>query len=102
VSLPAGFGAPPSRPGTPRPRPSRADAPPSGDVVAAPMRGTIVEVAVRDGQAVARGELIAVIEAMKMEQPLNAHKDGSVVGLKAVVGQNVGVGTALCEIRSGR
>jgi acetyl-CoA/propionyl-CoA carboxylase, biotin carboxylase, biotin carboxyl carrier protein len=37
-----------------------------------------------------------------MEQPLNAHKDGSVVGLKAVVGQNVGVGTALCEIRSGR
>ncbi|MFJ1793432.1 acetyl/propionyl/methylcrotonyl-CoA carboxylase subunit alpha [Kitasatospora griseola] len=71
----------------------------SGDTLASPMQGTIVKVAVEEGQVVAEGELIVVLEAMKMEQPLNAHKAGTVVGLKAEVGQSVSSGAALCEIK---
>ncbi|MGE7432486.1 acetyl/propionyl/methylcrotonyl-CoA carboxylase subunit alpha [Kitasatospora sp. NPDC001175] len=71
----------------------------SGDTLASPMQGTIVKVAVEEGQTVAEGELIVVLEAMKMEQPLNAHKAGTVVGLKAEVGASVSSGAALCEIK---
>ncbi|MFJ1702994.1 acetyl/propionyl/methylcrotonyl-CoA carboxylase subunit alpha [Kitasatospora sp. NPDC088346] len=71
----------------------------SGDTLASPMQGTIVKVAVTEGQTVAEGELIVVLEAMKMEQPLNAHKAGTVVGLKAEVGASVSSGAALCEIK---
>ncbi|MFD8600022.1 acetyl/propionyl/methylcrotonyl-CoA carboxylase subunit alpha [Kitasatospora sp. NPDC059646] len=71
----------------------------SGDTLASPMQGTIVKVAVEEGQVVAEGELIVVLEAMKMEQPLNAHKAGTVVGLKAEVGASVSSGAALCEIK---
>ncbi len=71
----------------------------SGDTLASPMQGTIVKVAVEEGQVVAEGELIVVLEAMKMEQPLNAHKAGTVVGLKAEVGGSVSSGAALCEIK---
>ncbi|MEV4616514.1 biotin carboxylase N-terminal domain-containing protein [Kitasatospora sp. NPDC049258] len=71
----------------------------SGDTLASPMQGTIVKVAVTEGQTVAEGELIVVLEAMKMEQPLNAHKAGTIVGLKAEVGASVSSGAALCEIK---
>ncbi len=71
----------------------------SGDTLASPMQGTIVKVAVEEGQVVAEGELIVVLEAMKMEQPLNAHKAGTIVGLKAEVGGSVSSGAALCEIK---
>ncbi|WP_431678946.1 acetyl/propionyl/methylcrotonyl-CoA carboxylase subunit alpha [Kitasatospora sp. KL5] len=71
----------------------------SGDTLASPMQGTIVKVAVEEGQVVAEGELIVVLEAMKMEQPLNAHKSGTIVGLKAEVGASVSSGAALCEIK---
>ncbi|WP_371481153.1 biotin carboxylase N-terminal domain-containing protein [Kitasatospora sp. NBC_00315] len=71
----------------------------SGDSLASPMQGTIVKVAVEEGQVVEEGELIVVLEAMKMEQPLNAHKAGTVVGLKAEVGASVSSGAALCEIK---
>ncbi|WP_099900493.1 biotin carboxylase N-terminal domain-containing protein [Streptomyces sp. TLI_171] len=71
----------------------------SGDTLASPMQGTVVKVAVAEGQVVAEGELIVVLEAMKMEQPLNAHKAGTVVGLKAETGQSVTSGAALCEIK---
>jgi acetyl-CoA/propionyl-CoA carboxylase biotin carboxyl carrier protein len=70
-----------------------------GDTLASPMQGTIVKVAVEEGQVVAEGELIVVLEAMKMEQPLNAHKAGTIVGLKAEVGASVSSGAALCEIK---
>ena len=63
------------------------------------MQGTIVKVAVADGERVAAGDLIVVLEAMKMEQPLNAHKAGTVTGLTAEVGQTVAAGAALCEIK---
>ena len=54
-----------------------------------PMQGTIVKVAVEEGQEVAEGDLIVVLEAMKMEQPLNAHRSGTVKGLAAEVGASV-------------
>ena len=71
----------------------------SGDAVAAPMQGTIVKVEVEEGQEVAEGDLVVVLEAMKMEQPLNAHKAGKVTGLAANVGETVTTGTVLLEIK---
>ena len=71
----------------------------SGDTVVAPMQGTIVKIAVAEGQEVAQGELLVVLEAMKMEQPLTAHKSGVITGLSAEVGTTVPTGTALMEIK---
>jgi len=71
----------------------------SGDALTSPMQGTIVKVAVTEGATVAAGDLIVVLEAMKMEQPLNAHKAGTVTGLTAEVGATVTSGTVLCEIK---
>ncbi|MGH3332028.1 MAG: biotin/lipoyl-containing protein, partial [Nocardioidaceae bacterium] len=65
-----------------------------------PMQGTIVKVAVEEGQEVAEGEMVVVLEAMKMEQPLNAHKAGVVTGLSAEVGATVTSGAVVCEIKS--
>nr|MBA2532086.1 biotin/lipoyl-binding protein [Nocardioidaceae bacterium] len=64
-----------------------------------PMQGTIVKVAVEEGQEVAAGDLVVVLEAMKMEQPLNAHKAGTVAELSAEVGASVASGEALCTIK---
>jgi acetyl-CoA/propionyl-CoA carboxylase biotin carboxyl carrier protein len=71
----------------------------SGDAVTAPMQGTVVKVAVEDGQQVAAGDLVVVLEAMKMEQPLTAHKAGTVANLTAEVGTTVPTGTPLLEIK---
>ena len=62
------------------------------------MQGTIVEVAVADGDVVAEGDLVVVLEAMKMEQPLTAHRAGVVTGLALAVGAGVSAGTVICEI----
>jgi acetyl-CoA/propionyl-CoA carboxylase biotin carboxyl carrier protein len=62
------------------------------------MQGTVVKVAVKEGASVEVGDLIIVIEAMKMEQPLIAHKSGIVRDLKAVVGESVSSGSLLCNI----
>ncbi|CAB4842076.1 MAG: biotin/lipoyl-binding protein [Actinobacteria bacterium] len=70
----------------------------SGTGLASPMQGTVVKIAVEEGQAVEAGELIIVLEAMKMEQPLNAHKSGVIKNLKAVIGETVASGTVLCDI----
>ncbi|MFC5290443.1 acetyl/propionyl/methylcrotonyl-CoA carboxylase subunit alpha [Actinokineospora guangxiensis] len=71
----------------------------SGDAVAAPMQGTIVKVAVEDGATVAQGDLIVVLEAMKMENPVTAHKAGTVSGLGVAPGESVTTGAVLCEIK---
>lgn len=70
----------------------------SGTGLASPMQGTIVKIAVSEGQAVSAGDLVIVLEAMKMEQPLNAHRDGVIKNLKAVIGETVASGTVLCDI----
>jgi len=64
----------------------------------APMQGTIVKVAAQDGDTVAEGDVIVVVEAMKMEQPLQAHRAGTVSGLSVEVGATVTAGTTICEI----
>ena len=71
----------------------------TGDSVTAPMQGTIVKVEVTEGQQVQAGDLIVVLEAMKMEQPLTAHKAGTVTALNAEVGATVQSGTSLCDIK---
>jgi acetyl-CoA/propionyl-CoA carboxylase biotin carboxyl carrier protein len=71
----------------------------SGDAVAAPMQGTIVKIAVADGQQVEAGELVMVLEAMKMENPVTAHKGGTVSGLAVAAGDAVTQGTVLLEIK---
>ena len=83
----------------PTKRAKKAGGAASGDAVAAPMQGTIVKIAVEEGQSVAAGDLVIVLEAMKMEQPLTAHKDGVVTGLSAEVGSTVPTGTVLLEIK---
>jgi acetyl-CoA/propionyl-CoA carboxylase biotin carboxyl carrier protein len=105
VSLPAGFGAGASggRVTGPRSAPKRSASRSgrtsvSGNALTSPMQGTIVKVAVEEGQAVAAGDLVVVLEAMKMEQPLTAHKAGTVTGLVAQVGQTVTSGAVICEI----
>ena len=63
------------------------------------MQGTIVKVAVSDGDQVAEGDTVVVLEAMKMEQPLKAHKAGTVTGLSASVGDSVTSGAVICELK---
>ncbi|WP_409059339.1 acetyl/propionyl/methylcrotonyl-CoA carboxylase subunit alpha [Streptomyces sp. SYP-A7185] len=71
----------------------------SGDTLASPMQGTIVKIAVEEGQEVQEGDLIVVLEAMKMEQPLNAHRSGTIKGLTAEVGASLTSGAVICEIK---
>ncbi|MER6828303.1 biotin carboxylase N-terminal domain-containing protein [Streptosporangium sp. NPDC000563] len=71
----------------------------SGDSLISPMQGTIVKIVVADGDTVAAGDTIVVLEAMKMEQPLAAHKAGTVTGLAASVGQTISSGATICEIK---
>lgn len=73
---------------------------PGGNSLASPMQGTIVKVAVNDGDELAEGDLVVVLEAMKMEQPLVAHRAGTVKGLSAAVGDTVSSGSVICQIES--
>ncbi|MBO3086404.1 ATP-binding protein [Cellulomonas fengjieae] len=70
----------------------------NGTTLSSPMQGTIVKVAVAEGALVAAGDLVVVLEAMKMEQPLVAHRPGTVTALSAAVGSSVSAGMAICEI----
>ena len=103
VSLPGdlaiGGGAPVGAKAKPRKRSGgKTAATVSGDAVAAPMQGTIVKVAVAEGQQVAAGELVVVLEAMKMENPVTAHKAGTVTALAVAPGDAVTQGAVLLEI----
>ncbi|MBX6389271.1 MAG: biotin/lipoyl-binding protein [Frankia sp.] len=107
VTLPAGLGASAAggngggaRAATPRRKASAKKGPAvTGNALTSPMQGTIVKVAVADGDTVSAGDLIVVLEAMKMEQPINAHRDGVVTNLSATVGAVVPSGAVLCEIK---
>ena len=70
----------------------------TGDSLMAPMQGTVVKIAVNDGDLVEKGDLLFVLEAMKMEQPLTAHKSGKISGIIVEIGETVASGTTLCEI----
>ncbi|MEV5561184.1 biotin carboxylase N-terminal domain-containing protein [Nonomuraea wenchangensis] len=103
VALPAGLGAPaaaaPRKPAAGRRARKQAASAAGGDALVSPMQGTIVKVVVADGDTVAEGDPIVVLEAMKMEQPLTAHRAGVVLGLAAEVGATVAAGAAICEIK---
>ena len=103
VTMPAGLGAASTAPakgaGPAKRSAKKAAGAASGDSLTAPMQGTIVKVEVSEGDVVAVGDLIVVLEAMKMEQPLNAHKAGTITGLTAEKGATVSSGTVLCEIK---
>ncbi|MFE2632240.1 biotin/lipoyl-containing protein, partial [Streptomyces sp. NPDC059374] len=105
VSLPASLGMALARTGLeagarPKRRAARTSGPAaSGDTLASPMQGTVVKVAVEEGQKVAEGDLIVVLEAMKMEQPLTAHRSGTVKDLTAEVGASLTSGAPICEIK---
>jgi len=105
VVLPAGLGASAAAGTATKKKPTKRgggsgkSAAASGDSLTSPMQGTIVKIAVEEGATVAEGDLIVVLEAMKMEQPLNAHKAGTVTGLTAEVGATVAAGAAICEIK---
>jgi acetyl-CoA/propionyl-CoA carboxylase, biotin carboxylase, biotin carboxyl carrier protein len=101
VVLPADLGGAPAtaRSAAPRRRGgSGSAASTGGDALTSPMQGTIVTVAVEEGQQVAAGDLVVVLEAMKMEQPLNAHKAGTVTDLRAEVGAAVTSGAVICTL----
>jgi acetyl-CoA/propionyl-CoA carboxylase biotin carboxyl carrier protein len=70
----------------------------TGNALTSPMQGTIVKVAVAEGDVVAEGDLVVVLEAMKMEQPLTAHRSGTITGLKAVAGETVSAGAVIATI----
>jgi acetyl-CoA/propionyl-CoA carboxylase biotin carboxyl carrier protein len=105
VVLPAGLGASAApaagkaAPGRRRGGKKGGGAQASGDSLVSPMQGTIVKTVVEDGATVAAGDTIVVLEAMKMEQPLTAHKAGTITGLTAEVGQTVSSGAVICEIK---
>lgn len=83
----------------PRRRGSSAVITATGDSVKAPMQATIVKIAVSEGSSVVKGDLLLVLEAMKMEQPIAAHKDGTVANIGAAVGETVSSGHLLLDIR---
>jgi acetyl-CoA/propionyl-CoA carboxylase biotin carboxyl carrier protein len=105
VSLPGGLGsvaASGAAGGAKKPKRSagkKAGAAAGGDAVTSPMQGTIVKVTVEEGQVVAEGDVVVVLEAMKMEQPLKAHKSGTVTSLQAEVGATVTNGAVICELK---
>jgi len=102
VTLPAGLGQSARGPGRAKPpvrgTGRKSTAAPTGNALTNPMQGMIIKVAVADGDTVAAGDPVVVLEAMKMEQPLNAHRAGVIRGLDATKGSSVNAGAVICEI----
>jgi acetyl-CoA/propionyl-CoA carboxylase biotin carboxyl carrier protein len=77
-----------------RPRAGQA----AGDLISAPMQGTVVRVMVTEGETVTAGQVLAVVETMKMENPVRAPHAGQVAGLRAVAGETIAQGAPLCRV----
>ena len=95
---PAAVGRPVAVPPSRRSHAAGAVSGASGDAVASPMQATVVKIAVEEGQQVVKGDLVVVLEAMKMEQPIQAHKDGVVGAINAQPGTTVSAGHQLLTI----
>ncbi len=98
ATAPGTAGRPAAVPPSRRSHATTASAGASGDAVKSPMQATVVKVAVEEGQQVVKGDLVVVLEAMKMEQPLQAHKDGTVGAINADPGSTVAAGHQLLTI----
>ncbi|MDQ6775193.1 MAG: acetyl-CoA carboxylase biotin carboxyl carrier protein subunit, partial [Actinomycetota bacterium] len=72
----------------------------SGDTLPSPIQGTVLKVAVEQGAAIEEGALVAVVEAMKMENEITAHKSGKVAELPIAVGASVATGDTIAVIAS--
>lgn len=101
VALPSNliFGGGSPRKKSKKRRGGGAKAAASGDAVVAPMQGTVIKVNVEEGQEVAEGDVVLILEAMKMENPVKAHKSGTVTGLAVEQGAQINKGTPLLEIK---
>jgi acetyl-CoA/propionyl-CoA carboxylase, biotin carboxylase, biotin carboxyl carrier protein len=105
VVLPAGLGAVAPAAATVARRPSRGrragggGSQATGDELVSPMQGTITKIVAAEGDHVSAGDTVVVLEAMKMEQPLTAHKDGTVTGLAVQIGQTVPAGGVICQLK---
>ena len=95
---PAQVGRPAAVPSSRRSHQTSATAGASGDAVKSPMQATVVKIAVEEGQQVVKGDLVVVLEAMKMEQPIQAHKDGVIGAINADPGTTVSAGHQLLTI----
>jgi acetyl-CoA/propionyl-CoA carboxylase, biotin carboxylase, biotin carboxyl carrier protein len=104
VFAPASTTSAPARGGKPQRQRGRgaSGAAPSGDTLTSPMQGTVIKVAVSEGQEVAAGDLIIVLEAMKMEQPVSAHRSGTITNLTAEAGATLKSGASICTITGGQ
>ncbi|PRW64284.1 acetyl/propionyl/methylcrotonyl-CoA carboxylase subunit alpha [Actinopolyspora mortivallis] len=101
VSLPTVPGTRVSAPAAKKPRRKSGQQPGTAlpdEALTVPMQGTVVKIAVEEGQHVREGELVLVMEAMKMEQPITAHRSGTVKDLEAEIGGSVGAGARICTI----
>ena len=98
VTAPGAVGRPAAVPPSRRSHAPTVVAGASGDAVKSPMQATIVKVAVEDGQQVVKGDLVVVLEAMKMEQPIQAHKDGVIGAINATAGHDGVAGHQLLTI----
>jgi acetyl-CoA/propionyl-CoA carboxylase biotin carboxyl carrier protein len=101
LAVPAAAGsAPAERPRGPRGAGRGARKPAAGgDALVTPMQGTIVKIVAGEGTVVKAGDTVVILEAMKMEQPLTAHKDGTITSLAVEVGQTVSADTEICQIK---
>ena len=91
-------GAAPAAPAAAVPAPAPAAAPAGGEKVCAPMPGTILAVNVQNGSAVKKGQVLMILEAMKMENEIMAPKDGTVTSVAVSKGAAVESGTLLCTL----
>ena len=69
-----------------------------GNSLLAPMQSTVVKLAVNEGDRVEAGDLVVVLEAMKMEQPLTAHRSGTIGSIGVTVGSTISAGTRILDI----
>jgi acetyl-CoA/propionyl-CoA carboxylase biotin carboxyl carrier protein len=99
LARPADLGQPARQPRPSSRRDRAAGDAPASDELISPMQGTIVKIVAADGEHVEAGDTVVVLEAMKMEQPLTAHKAGTVSGLSLAVGQTVPAGAVICQLR---
>jgi acetyl-CoA/propionyl-CoA carboxylase biotin carboxyl carrier protein len=102
LSLPAGANGSSQRARTPRASARHSGGRgggAGGDSLVSPMQGTIVKIVAAEGAPVTAGDTVVILEAMKMEQPLTAHKAGTVTGLAVEVGQTIAADTEICQIK---
>jgi glutaconyl-CoA/methylmalonyl-CoA decarboxylase subunit gamma len=97
VAAPAAPSAAPAAAAAPAPTPA-APVPTGGEMIKAPMPGTIIEVTVQLGESVTRGQVLCILEAMKMENEIVAHRDGTITSISVTKGSTVNAGDPMVTL----